>query len=174
VIGMNLSDMQRYASRRRKIHRRLLEWSAIYRLICYRTAYRRIKDYQTTDTAKIYNRQMLYAGAAPEKMSYPPRVRHEERVQILEDLVATCNTNNTKLLIIHPSYRPSKGHQCILLQFAQTNRVPVFEAQSVLHPPDVPVDELYLDSMHPSAKGHQRLADALARFLLGSDHERKD
>ena len=168
VIGMNLSDMQRYASRRRRVHRRLLNWSAIYRLACYRAAYRRIMDYQATDTAKMYDQQMLYAARpAPGGLSYPPRVRREERIQILEDLVATCRANSIKLLIIHPSYRPSKGHQCILLQFARVNRVPVFNAHPVLHPPGVPVDEMFRDSMHPSVKGHRHLAEALARFLLG-------
>ena len=43
--------------------------------------------------------------------------------------------------------------------------VPMLDAQAVLHPQDVPVEAMYLDKMHPTARGQEALARALQDFL---------
>lgn len=168
VIGMNLSDMQRYRSRQRKVHRWWLKRSAIYRFICYRAAYRRIKAYQTSDSAQADDKFLLYPMDSPGKLKYPPRVPRDEHVQILRELVATCRDNRIGLVIMHPSYAPSRGHQCVIQQFARDAGVPLFECQDILHPPGVELEKLFVDAIHPSAYGHQLVGEALAKFLLSS------
>ena len=42
----------------------------------------------------------------------------------------------------------------------------MIEAQTLLHPPGVPLEELYLDDFHPSREGHDRLGRGLAERIL--------
>ena len=44
----------------------------------------------------------------------------------------------------------------------------MLEAQPVLHPDGVPVEAMFLDKMHPTARGHAALAEALRAFLAPS------
>jgi lysophospholipase L1-like esterase len=41
----------------------------------------------------------------------------------------------------------------------------MFEAHDVLHPRNIPIDNVFIDTAHPTPGGHQRLADALAPVI---------
>ena len=72
--------------------------------------------------------------------------------------------------MIHPSYRDSGRHECLLTSFVARTGVASLDAYPLLHPQDRPRGALYRDAWHPNAEGHARLAEALAaeirrRFL---------
>ena len=93
------------------------------------------------------------------------RVSEEERVEILHHFKRICEENNITLVVIHPSYQHSSPHECVLTAFCKNNNVPMFEAYSSLHPPELPPGSLFLDVWHPGVEGHRRLGRDLAHFL---------
>ena len=95
----------------------------------------------------------------------PRRVSEQERQQILEELLAICRDADIALVVIHPAYRGSQRHECVLTGFCRARGVPMFEAFDVLHPEGRPAGALYLDKAHPTPEGHRRLATGLGRTL---------
>jgi lysophospholipase L1-like esterase len=157
--SLAVTDMQLFHSQRNKLHRALLSRLAIYRAITYQTARQRIAKSDSTshsDASKTWN------AAATD---LPVRVTSAEKRQILEELVATCERNRVRLVVMHPSYRDSERHECDLTQFCQSREVPLFEAHDSLHPADRKGRTLFLDSIHPNVHGHDRLARDLFSFL---------
>jgi len=84
---------------------------------------------------------------------------------MFEEMRALCASRGIPLVVIHPSYRATVPHTCVLTEFCRETGVPMLETQPLLHPEGVPVEEMYLDKMHPTARGHEALAGALATFL---------
>ncbi|MGA1871513.1 MAG: SGNH/GDSL hydrolase family protein [bacterium] len=93
------------------------------------------------------------------------RVSDEERLEILTRLTSICRDNNIRLIIIHPSYRYSRPHECVLTHFCKENNVLMFEAYHSLHPQKVKLDTMFIDLWHPTAYGHTCLAYDLSRFI---------
>jgi hypothetical protein len=81
-------------------------------------------------------------------------------------MLALCRARGIGLVMIQPSYRASEPHPCVLTEFCARTGVPMLDAQPVLHPEGVPAEAMFLDRMHPTAQGHQALAEALCAFLL--------
>ncbi len=109
-------------------------------------------------------------AAAPNEAALGQRVSEEERRKILERLLAIARRQRIDLLVIHPSYRDSRPHECLLTSFVARTGVASLEAYPLLHVEGQPSGALYRDSWHPNAVGHARLANALAaevrrRFL---------
>jgi lysophospholipase L1-like esterase len=67
---------------------------------------------------------------------------------------------------MHPSYRATPPHECNFINFSKEREVDMLECYPLLHPDGVGIDEMFLDRMHPTALGHQRLGDALADYLI--------
>ncbi|MCX8045189.1 MAG: SGNH/GDSL hydrolase family protein [Desulfobacterota bacterium] len=97
---------------------------------------------------------------------YFRRVSNTERLQNFEKLLALCTSRNIRLVIMHPSYRRTQRHECLLTDFCHRHELPLFETYDILHPSDPGrAAQMFLDEFHPTAEGHRRLAEALADFL---------
>ncbi len=164
VVGMNLSDPERHADRLRRTHRRLLAWSAIYRFIRYRLALSQIEQFQQTVGEEFRPAWPVQVGEERRSLKFPFRVRLEERIEILKEFLRLSREHAFEFVLIHPSYRDSKPHSCVFTEFSRANRVPLFEVHPLLHPEDGP--HHFLDAMHPTRRGHERIADALFNFLV--------
>jgi lysophospholipase L1-like esterase len=70
------------------------------------------------------------------------------------------------VVVIHPAYRWSSRHECLLTRFCAENGVPMFEAYDALHPAEPAPERMFRDFMHPSAAGHRALAEGLSPFIL--------
>ena len=88
------------------------------------------------------------------------RVSDEERQANLEELLAISKNHGIELLLIHPSYRRSVPHKCILTSFSEAHELELFDAQQILH--QNVSSRMYLDAWHPSGYGHEVLAESLA------------
>lgn len=184
-----LTDRQLYQSPLHKVSRFLVAHSALYRGASYTLARRRIVrlddnqidarieanaladigfPQQTTfDFLEVHARDGDRRGAAEEEIIpelLGRRVSEKERRENLESLAEICRRLGIPLVLIHPSYRLSAPHECLLTRFCRERGVPLFDAHPFLHPADRPMG-FYLDGMHPSAEGHEHLAAGLAPFL---------
>jgi lysophospholipase L1-like esterase len=172
-LGLPLSDEQLYNSKRHTMVRRLLHFSAIFRLVSHHLVRREVSPVSGEDAALRPEHLMiptvLRMISTPEgfrKMNLPPRVTLEERRENLERMSALCNENGIRFAVIHPSYRDSGRHTCDLTEFCDRNHVRMFEAYDSLHPRKPVEGGLYRDLFHPNAEGHKRLAENLFRFLV--------
>ena len=164
VVGMSLSDRERHAARLHRTHRRLMAWSAIYRFVRYRLAISRIERFQHSAGVGYRPSWPVQVGDEQRRLAFPVRVRPEERLEILKELVLLSREHAFELVLIHPSYRNSTPHSCLLTEFGRKNRVPLIDVHPLLHPDDGP--DRFLDNMHPDRRGHELIADALFSFLV--------
>jgi lysophospholipase L1-like esterase len=180
-IGVRQTDRDLYGSRMQSVSRSLLNASALVRFLHSRYAYWSIRRFNREDFAnplltiglpdiglpgrlvRVENGQNL--GAELNEKSLGQRVSEQERLQNLSELAALCRTNGIALIIIHPAYRDSTRHACLLTRFCRNRGVPMYEAYDALHPPDLPYGALYRDSWHPTVGGHRHLAEGLAEFI---------
>lgn len=174
------TDRQLYESRRNRLGRALHRRSALSRFAINAIARARLRSfdsYQLDPMLEIALRGIhsgplvftLEEGAPRrvelEENAMPRRVSEQERLQILEELLAICRDANIALVVIHPAYRGSQRHECVLTGFCHARGVPMFEAFDVLHAEGRPAGALYLDKAHPTREGHRRLATGLVRTL---------
>lgn len=99
------------------------------------------------------------------------RVPDSDREACLRDLIALTRRRGITLVLIHPVYPVSKRHECLLTRLAETERVPlldaedVFEAHAKRNGKNRPDYFFPRDQFHPSVLGHQVLGEAIAEFL---------
>jgi lysophospholipase L1-like esterase len=97
------------------------------------------------------------------------RVPDADREASLERIVELTLSQGATLVLIHPAYKISRPHRCVLTRVAEEHGVVWFEAEDVLGGSGRPGERrkatLYTDNVHPNARGHRVLADALASFL---------
>ena len=67
--------------------------------------------------------------------------------------------------MIHPAYRESRPHRCVLTEFARREGIPIVEFERIVRATGLPKSEAFLDTYHPSAQLHRLLAEELARTL---------
>lgn len=164
VIGMNLSDPERYADRLRRTHRKLLAWSAAYRFIRYRLALASIEQYQQTAARAMQPTWDVSIADEERTLKFPFRVRAEERVRVFEDLVALTRRHGIELVVYHPAYRGTDHRECTLTEFFRHAGVPVIQTLDLLHLRDG--TKFYWDLMHPTPNGHARIAEATLKTLV--------
>ncbi len=99
------------------------------------------------------------------------RVSEVERSEILASFQARCTQEGVPLVVIHPSYRDSQPHTCVLTHFCQSQAIPLLDAFGSLHPDSLDAGALFLDELHPNREGHRRLAKDLASFLRPYVHD---
>jgi hypothetical protein len=178
--GILKTDRQLLESWHRPIEQILLEASALFRWGTYRFARYRMERF---NRLAVRNPLMEIGlpGFAFSPMAYRlepgkdgdpirqermgRRVSDAERLAVLQTLRDTCRQKGIGLVIIHPSYRDSRPHECLLTDFCRKNSVPLFDAHDWLHPDGVPKQEMFHDVWHPTARGHRSMADGLAAFL---------
>ncbi len=180
-IGLTLTDQQLLDSRVQQVSRFLVERSALFRFLCFQVARHRIRQFNRAS----FDNPLVSIGlpdiglpplALPQKekdsryaglneKSLGRRVSEAERVENLKRLQAFCRLRGISLIVIHPAYRLSAPHECLLTRFCRDNQALLFEAFPSLHSPGTPMERLYLDSWHPTAAGHALLARDLAAFI---------
>jgi lysophospholipase L1-like esterase len=94
------------------------------------------------------------------------RVSDKERLDNLRDLVAVCRKRGVRVVIMHPSYKMTARHECLLTRFCADEHVPMLETYDILHPAGATPESMFVDAMHPSAAGHEALAEELHKFVL--------
>ena len=180
-VGALKTDRQLYDSNTDGVHRALMGYSAIYRSIVYRLAYRELRSFGAAPVEnpvggiglprlnlmpRLREAQRENAPEAmPRESTLGQRVSESERKENFERLASICREKSIALIVIHPSYRKSVRHDCLLTKFCSDNGVAMFEAHDVLHPPEFPGEYLFLDSWHPTREGQFRLAQGLARYI---------
>ncbi len=93
------------------------------------------------------------------------RVPDPDRLANLMELLAVLRARGIDLVLIHPAYRESRPHRCVLTEFARREGIPLVEFERIVKATGVPKSEAFLDTYHPSADLHRLLAEELARTL---------
>jgi lysophospholipase L1-like esterase len=177
-VGVLMTDRELYESRTQRSHRALMDWSAVYRWASYTRARARIREFDrpggtsplvTIGLPGYELRPLLQASgdaAAPQnEKALGRRVTDDERRSNLERMLELSRARGIALVLIHPSYRDSTPHECVLTRFAAERGVPLLDAYAPLHPPAVDPRGEFSDAWHPTAPAHARLAAALQAFL---------
>lgn len=179
-IGLTKTDKELYESTVGVVSRHLVARSAFIRYVTYRSARWKLDRFRAArkreDPASIglptlaalpqvssTDGSHRAAGIRHERL--PRRVSPEERLEILDKLLAVCRKNDIRLIVIHPSYRNSTRHECPLTRFCATRQVEVFEAHDTLHPEGQPSENLFVDAVHPTPLAHRRLAEGLCALV---------
>ena len=180
------TDRQRFDSSRDRWRRRLLKYSAVYRFVSYHVAGREIEQLQEHDLTVPWSeigmpdhsftprpRVVTQQGSAGRdamlnERALPTRVTPAERRANLLELAEQCRDHGIKLVVIHPSYRDSQPHECVLTEVCRDEHLPMFDAYACLHPQGAAPGALFWDIVHPTRAGHAALAAELARFLLSA------
>ena len=93
------------------------------------------------------------------------RVPDPDRLALLTELAGLLRARGVDLVLIHPAYRASRPHRCVLTEFARREGIPLVEFERIVRATGLPKSQLFLDTYHPSALLHERLAEELARVL---------
>jgi hypothetical protein len=196
-IGLLKTDKELYGSRLYRLDARLPELSHFYGWLSRAIARRRIShlsesnpenplsdiqlpNIQVGRIAQVADRadqtgatrRVVRSGLRPSAVGQ--RVSEAERLEILEELASWCKKRKIQLVLIHPSYRDSIRHECVLTRFASKHHAMTFEAFEILHPEGVDVNEMFVDSLHPTIRGHEALSQGLARVITEHVLSRRD
>jgi hypothetical protein len=180
-IGIVKTDRQLYESRTQGLHRAFMDWSAVYRWLSYAVANARIRKFDRPDADNPLPTIGLPGYALPSRLAAAGksgetaghndkalgrRVSEEERRVNLERLAELCREHSVKLVILHPSYRDSTRHECLLTRVTAERGIPTLDVYQPLHPENVPAGSMYRDAWHPSPEGHASIAQYVTAFLL--------
>jgi len=177
--AMLRSDLQLHDSMQETLGRRIVASSAFLRWLTYHQARRAVAGLKDAPRfvppdaiglPEIGLRPLVVRTedehrAKVNEAALPTRVPPPERRRMFEEMLALCRSRGIALVAIHPSYRATSPHACVLTEFCRERAVPMLEAQPVLHREGLAPEAMYLDKMHPTARGHEALAEALAEFL---------
>ena len=98
------------------------------------------------------------------------RVPDADREASLERLVELTRSHGVTLVLLHPAYRISRPHRCVLTRVAEEQGALWFEVEDALGGSGRQAKHrkatLFIDDVHPNALGHSALAEALASFLV--------
>ena len=148
VTDLALSDRQLYESRQRKLHRKLLSWSAIYRALHSLKTRQQIEEYESShqglpDHLEPVELVLGLRDASGRKLDLPGyyqqadlpiRVPSGRTAEVLHEFAAVCDEHDITLVVIHPSYNGVPPHECVLTTFCEEADVPLFEASDALLP----------------------------------------
>lgn len=180
-VGVLLTDQQLYGSPSRRLANFLERHWGLYRFVAYSYAKHTIRglegaalknpildiglpDFDAGGRLDVADEGLAAQGKV-RAMPLGRRVSDPERRQNLEKLRALCAARGIRLIVIHPSYRDSRRHECLLTRFCAERGVAMVEAHDALHPEGMLSYELFRDRWHPTALGHRRLAEALAAAI---------
>ncbi len=93
------------------------------------------------------------------------RVPDPDRIALLGELVQTLRDRGVDLVLIHPAYRLSRPHRCVLTELARKENVPVVEMERIVAETGTAKQQAFFDIYHPKEFVHRRLAEELARVL---------
>lgn len=182
-IGITLTDAQILGSLPFRLNGMLFRFSALYRFGFLRYVRYKITAFNWNDFQSPFG----HIGLSDLSLALPTivdratntalnkggnvyfrRVSDAERLENFSRLQTICSSRGIALVVIHPAYRQSQRHECMLTDFCKKNTIPMFEAFTSLHaalPGDGRAQSFYLDEFHPTAQGHERLARDLCLFI---------
>jgi lysophospholipase L1-like esterase len=184
-LGISRTDAELHHSQKNAVRRVLFSGSALFRYLDLRLARHRIDRFQAANAGvpraaiglprfrmdprvrKAESGHLEFAEL--RERTLPQRVSQSERLENLEGLRRFCAERGIRLIAIHPAYRESSLHECMLTQFCRIRGVPMVEAYDALHPPDGYPEVGFLDSWHPNRAGHRRLAEALLPLVVAGE-----
>jgi lysophospholipase L1-like esterase len=165
-VGVLLTDRELFESKLHRLNRFLLSHSAVYRLLSRSYAQYRVGRFDAGDVENPIEQIGLpdirvgVEGPEVGELLWR-RVSDAERVDNFAELEAVARERGIELVVMHPSYRHSDVHECVLTRYAAANGLELFDAQPIMHS-KVSSSVMYLDLWHPSPYGHRLLAEALA------------
>ncbi|MFH1778049.1 MAG: SGNH/GDSL hydrolase family protein [Candidatus Omnitrophota bacterium] len=99
------------------------------------------------------------------------RVPLDDRKEIFKEFLEISEKNKITLVLIHPIYKKSLGQKCFLTEFAEQNNVPLIETFEAFKQSGYSPEELFYDSMHPTATGHKIIADCIFKYIKAYTHQ---
>ena len=93
------------------------------------------------------------------------RVPDPDRLALLSELVQLLRARGVDLVLIHPAYRLSRPHRCLLTELAVREGIPLVDTERILFEARLPRSETFFDIFHPKGFVHRRLAEELARVV---------
>ncbi len=180
-IGIVKTDRQLYESRTQGLHRALMDWSGVYRWLSYAVANSKVRKFDRPDADNPLPAIGLPGYALPSRLATTGesseaathndkalgrRVSENERRANLERLAELCKERRVGLLVLHPSYRDSTRHECLLTRVALERGIALLDVFPALHPTDAPAAPVFRDAWHPGPEGHAAIAQFVAVFLL--------
>jgi len=189
-VGVLQTDWERWNAERRGGVYALARASALVQYLRMRVARARVEAFDRADFANplveiglpdigIPPRLERIEGERRERAGLNEaalgrRVSETERLGILERMLELARERGIGFLLVHPAYRASTPHACVLTRFAAAHagELGYSEAGVALHPPDLPRGSLFRDPWHPTADGHARLAALLAADIARQFPER--
>ncbi len=143
-IGVVKTDMQLHDSQVRRVQRLLTRFSAVYRFASLALARRRIEAFNTDDFFNPVTESGLPDISIPPRLAdnepraplasalhegaLGRRVSDEEREQILLRLKEIGGERGIALIVIHPAYRQTEPHVCLLTRVCEAAGISVFDA----------------------------------------------
>lgn len=96
------------------------------------------------------------------------RVPDKDRLAALKNMHKLCRENNIQFVIIQPLYKFANTNDRLLFDFAVARRVPYVNLPGMLSDAQTLGQEIFsqLDGVHPTAKGHALIAQAIAQKIL--------
>lgn len=183
-LGLSMTDRQIYESLSGTLSRTLLAHSAIFRFVQNRIENHRLNSVvgsqEEDDRSFDLNLRVKLddigiptrlaesedgSMATLDESQLPRRVSSTERMQNLAELADFCKVNGIELVIIHPSYRFTEPHDCLLTEFCSEHEVQMFDAHPSLHQLEYSLDDQFLDNLHPTPPAHAKLAADLFQYL---------
>jgi len=186
-IGLVRTDRELYERRSSRWSRQLSAHSALYRVLSLWSARRQMRAFAASE----FRNPLLTIGlpdigllprlaSRDSELDLRPggreivlarRVSDAERRLHFTERARLTSQHGVELLVVHPSYRHSRPHDCMLTELAGELELPVLDAQPILHPAGAEAGTMFRDFWHPNPEGHARLAAALAHSIrdLGLD-----
>ena len=105
---------------------------------------------------------------APTSSDPPRRSRLStvDRRRVLRELREMCRARGVRLVVLIPWYREFEMHIPLLREFAATTDVPVIDLPEKLSERSGPREDYFMDKIHPNAKGHEAIAEAISEDLF--------
>jgi lysophospholipase L1-like esterase len=94
-----------------------------------------------------------------------PRVPDDERRRVLTALRELCRDNGMRLIVLIPWYREYDRHVPLLRELAGAEDVLLIDLPAALAETPKPKESYFRDTVHPTAEGHELIAEAIADKL---------
>jgi lysophospholipase L1-like esterase len=110
----------------------------------------------------------LHGAQMPARASDLVRVPEADRRALLDQLAAFCAAKHLRLAVAIPWYRDFDKHIPLLREWKAPGGVVIIDLPALLEARAVPRGDYFIDAVHPNARGHQLIAEAIEAKLAES------
>jgi lysophospholipase L1-like esterase len=93
------------------------------------------------------------------------RVSNFERMENFKRFKKICDKHGISLIVIHPAYKKTLQHECLLTDLCKKENILMFDAFESLHGLQGRRENIFYDASHPMREGHAAIARDLAEFI---------